>query len=166
MLTAVWNTVAKWDLSCWKDFATIVGVIVALITLVKGVWEYILAGRQKRAEQFLAMSKRLYDETWFKDMCLMVAEDNSKLATLSFREKQDFLGRFEEVALLMNSGLIRREVAHYFFGYYTILCWKSDNFWKGVNRDSSYWAVFKDFALQMMEVESKFSFSPRRKFKF
>jgi hypothetical protein len=45
------------------------------------------------------------------------------------KKAEYFLGFFEEVALMMNSGLIRKEVAHYMFGYYAIHCWDSKNFW-------------------------------------
>jgi hypothetical protein len=46
----------------------------------------------------------------------------------------------------LNLGIIRREVAHYMFGYYAIRCWDSDASWHGVNRNSPYWSLFKNFA--------------------
>ena len=54
----------------------------------------------------------------------------------------------------MNSGLIKKEVVHYMFGYYVTCCWKSDNFWcESVSRDSAYWCLFRRFAEQMNEIE-------------
>jgi hypothetical protein len=63
---------------------------------------------------------------------------------------------FEEVTLLMNSGLIRKPVAHYMFGYYAIRCWESENFWSDVNRDSPYWAALRTFVDEMKNVEDGF----------
>jgi hypothetical protein len=65
----------------------------------------------------------------------------------------------------MNSGLIRKQVAHYMFGYYAIQCWENSYFWSDVNRDSTYWLVFQDFAEQMMSIEKHFKYR-RRDFVF
>jgi hypothetical protein len=64
--------------------------------------------------------------------------------------------------LLMNSGLIRKSVAHYMFGYYALRCWESEYFWLDVNRNSPYWAAFRTFVEQMKRIEQGFDYSPRR----
>ena len=148
-------------LSEWKDLAAVVGAVIALITLVKAVIEYAHQGAQKRAEYFLEMRKRLKENTSFREICALLETDDPNLQAVPFKEKRDLLGFFEEVALMVNSGLIRREVAHYMFGYYAIRCWESDHFWSDVNRGSTYWELFKDFSLQMKEMESSFRYSAR-----
>jgi hypothetical protein len=136
-----------------KDLATIVGVIIALFAFIKGVLEYAKQGAQKRAEQFLEMRNRFKKNESFRDICALLEHDDPKLQDIEFKEKRDFLGFFEELALVVNSGLIRREIAHYMFGYYAIKCWRSENFWinakSKINRDSIYWALFKDFVDKM-----------------
>lgn len=148
-----------------RDVATIFGVVIALLALIKGLVEYIKQGSQKRAEHFLTIRKRLKENDVFKHICVLLETDDPELINVPFKDKRDFLGLFEEVAIGMNSGLIKLSVAHYMFGYYAIRCWESQYFWKDVNRDSIYWIVFKDFVKQMKEIEEAFQFK-RRKFKF
>lgn len=74
---------------------------------------------------------------------------------IPFSDKRDFLGLFEEVAIMMNSGLIKKEIAHYMFGYYAIRCWEGKNFWHSVNKTSLYWQVFIDFVTEMKDIENK-----------
>jgi len=148
-------------LTTWEDIAAIVGAAIALAALAKGVWEYGQQGAQKRAEHFLVMRQRFKANVSFKTMCDLLETDDPVLADVPFKEKRDLLGFFEEVALMLNSSLIRTEVAHYMFGYYAIRCWRSENFWKGVNRDSPYWSLFRDFAVRMERRERAVAFRRR-----
>ena len=152
-------------LSDIKDVATILGVVIALLALINGLVEYIKQGAQKRAEHFLTIRKRLKENDAFKHICALLENDAPELINVPFKDKRDFLGLFEEVAIGMNSGLIKLTVAHYMFGYDAIRCWESQHFWKGVSRDSIYWIVFKDFVKQMKETEKAFRFR-RSKFRF
>lgn len=140
-----------------KDLATIIGVVVALVTLIKGVVEYAHQGAQKRAERFTSMRIRFKEDTSFKEICDLLETDDPRLAQVPFKDKRDFLGFFEEVALMLNSKLIRPAVAHYMFGYYAIRCAESDNFWSDVNRDTPYWALFNDFVARMKMAEQAFN---------
>lgn len=148
-----------------QAIVAIVGAFIALLTFVQAVFEYSRQGAVKRVEHFLEMRKRLKDNPTFKEIADLTERDDIKLIEIPFKEKRDYLGLFEEIAIAMNSGLIRKEVAHYMFGYYVIRCWKSKYFWQDVNRESIYWVVFKDFAEQMIKIEQKFNYS-RNKFRF
>lgn len=53
-------------------------------------------------------------------------------------------------------------VSHYMFGYYALRCWESQHFWADVNRDSSYWALFRDFVEQMKQAEDSFKYERER----
>ena len=152
-----------WNLA--TDIAAIIGAALALVTLVMGLAEYRRQGAQGRVERFIEIRKRLKEDEVFKKIADLVERDSPELKVVSFRDKRDYLGLLEEVALHLNSGLIRKEVAYYMFGYYAIRCWKSRYFWSGVNRDSPYWALFKDFVSEMENVERSFTFE-RRKFRF
>jgi hypothetical protein len=131
-----------------------VGRLIALAGLAKALLEYTQQGRQKRAEQFFALRRRMKDSSEFRRIAGLLDDPRGaeELAPVPFVEKRDYLGLFEEVALVVNSGLITPEVAHYMFGYYAIRCWENEAFWVGVNRDSLYWSVFADFARQMERV--------------
>ena len=159
------DTVLAKQIEIFADVATVAAGVIALLTFITGVIEYSRQGAQKRAEHFLEMRKRLKDNQTFKHICDLLEGDNPELLNVSFKDKRDLLGFFEEVALMMNSNLIRREVAHYMFGYYAIRCWQSENFWSNVARNSMYWKLFRDFAIEMEKVEKSFSFNSA-KFKF
>jgi hypothetical protein len=49
----------------WTDIATIATAVIALLALVRGVFEYVRQGAQKRAEHFVAMRKRFKEN----DVC-------------------------------------------------------------------------------------------------
>jgi hypothetical protein len=136
------------------------GTATGLVTLARGLAEYRLQGRQKRADRFFALRESLKNDRGFSELAELLdegaspdrklaAEADRKLEAIPFRIKRNYLGLFEEVALALNSGLIRPEVAHYMFGYYAILCEESDSFWNNVGRASAYWSLFRVFYARM-----------------
>lgn len=146
-----------------------VGAAIAVGTLLVAVLEYVRQGRQKRAEHFLSLRLRLKESKEFSEIAALldnslaanpdlVANAAERLAQLPFPLKRDYLGLFEEVALALNSGLIRRKVAHYMFGYYAILCWENGAFWANVNKFSPYWSLFARFYEEMKSEQEKFAF--------
>jgi hypothetical protein len=142
----------------------VVGALVALVTLVKALVEYRQQGRQKRAEHFFDLRSRLKGSREFAPVAELI--DNAhmadaarrKLQEVPFHIKRDYLGLFEEIAIAMNSGLIKPQVAHYMFGYYALLCRDSNEFWFDVNRLSDYWSLFNDFCDQMEIERERFVF--------
>ncbi len=146
----------------WKNSAALIGTVVALATLIKGTLEYVKQGAVKRAELFLKMRERYTKFFYLFEM--LDHQDTQKgcdqLRCLSFEEKLKFLGFNEELALMVESGLIRKAVAHYMFGYYAIACWKSDSFWNEEDRNGPYWRLFRIFVEQMIADEE--DFLPRR----
>jgi hypothetical protein len=115
-----------------KDIATVLGAIVAVGTLIKGITELSRQNALKRAEHFQVIRQRLKNNSTFKDILDLVERNDPTLRTVPFKDKRDLLGLFEEIALMLNSRLIRREVAHYMFGYYALRCYQSDDFWSDV----------------------------------
>jgi len=149
------------SLSDCKDIATIVGVFIAVATLIRGLFEYSYQGKQKRAEHFFSLRKKLKENLIFKKICLLLDLDSIDLQNIPFADKRDFLGLFEEIAIMKKSGLVKSEIAFYMFGYYAIRCWESKYFWDSVNQDSIYWYVFKDFVQEAKKFEdSMHRFNP------
>ena len=142
-----------------KDIAIIIAGIIALTTFLTGVMEYARQGAQNRAQNFVQMRRRFMENETFREICTLLMTDDSKLRELPLQDKRNFGGFLEEVALMVNARLIRREVAHYMFGYYVLLCWKSENFWVGLDRDGVYWSLLRDFTGQMQELEQRFVYS-------
>lgn len=148
-----------------KDIAAVVLAVIGLFTFVKGIFEYIKQGAQKRAEQFETMRRHFKEDENFKKLCDLLERDDVRLRKVPFKDKRDFLGFFEEIALMTNSGILRKEVSHYMFAYYAIRCWESANFWNDVNREGIYWNLFRDYVEEMKKIELSFKFK-RRKFRF
>jgi hypothetical protein len=65
----------------------------------------------------------------------------------------------------MNSKLFCSEVVDYMLGYYAIRCPESEKFWNSINKQSQYWALFRDFAEQMKSIEQEFKYN-RKKLRF
>lgn len=143
----------------FKDISILIGAFITIATFVKAIAEYTRQGAQKRAELFKELRHHFRGNEQFRVIMEMLASNNSQLAELSYRDKADFIGFFEEIAILMNSKLIQKNVAHYMFSYYAIRCWENDYFWKGLNRNAAYWALFKKFVEEMKELENSSSFN-------
>lgn len=145
-----------------KDLAIIVAGVVALTTFITGALEYYRRGRQERAQNFVAMRRRFLETQQYREILDLLAAQSPELAAYSIQEKRNFVGFLEEVALMVNSRLIRREVAHYMFGYYVLLVADHDPFWVGMDRGSEYWTVFRQFAEQMRSELTRHPRQPLR----
>lgn len=138
-----------------KSIAILLSAIVAALTFIKAVIEYTKQNAQKRAELFTKLRESFKAGERFTPLFELLDQDDEALAELPYPVKQDFLGFYEDIALLVNSGLLKRPVAHYMFAYYAIRCWESKYFWQNMNRDSVYWSLFRKFVEDMKAVERK-----------
>ena len=143
---------AQPTLDFWKDVAIIFGGVIGLTTFFSGIFEYIRQGHQHRASNFLQMRRRFLEDPLFRDILNLMATDSPELKNTPIQDRRNFVGFLEEVALMVNSKLIRKEVAHYMFGYYVLLTDRCENFWDGLDRQSQYWSVFRQLAKQMKEL--------------
>ena len=134
--------------------ATSVG-LVTLATFIKAIFEYRLQGRQKRAELFDKFRVILKTKPEMVKISSLLEQDDKTLVDISLIDRYYFLGFYEQIAIAMNSKLIKEDVVHYMFGYFALRCWNSQNFWKGINRTSYYWSVFKKFVDTMQELENR-----------
>ena len=150
----MYQVISGLTLSDWKDIATILTVAIALLALLKGVFEFVLQSKQRRATQLLELHAKLDSEDAFKKITNALDDDPEKLRTIPPGDKRYFLALFEEAALLTNSGLIPTPVAHYMFGYYSLRTWASEEFWENMQPDEKntpYWALFKSFVEEMRD---------------
>lgn len=153
---------ASQALSQTKDLAIILAGIIALFGFINGLLEYTRQGSQNRAQQFVEMRRRFMENATFREICNLLATDDPRLQDMAYQEKRNFGGFLEELALMVNAGVLRIEVAHYMFGYYAIQCWESENFWSNLDRNSIYWSLFRDFVRQLKECETNFRFDRKR----
>lgn len=140
------------DLNTVKDLSIVVAGAVALVGLLSGSVEYFRRGRQERAQHFLDLRRRFLEDESFRRILNLLATDDEALSTLPIQERRNFVGYFEEVALMVDSRLIRLEIAHYMYGYYVLLVADSKNFWGGLDPESEYWSVFRAFAQRLRSL--------------
>jgi len=147
------------------EITTVITALILLLTFAKAVLEYIRRGKQSRAERFFQMREKYISR--FADFFVLFGEssDAEELKAIPYRRKLEFLDFFEELALMINSRLIDKRLAYYMFGWATIKCWESDNFWKffdekgrkvDITKNQRSLSLFAGFAKQMIEVQNKF----------
>ncbi len=144
-------------LSTNKDALTIIltsiGGVIALATLIKAILEYRIQGKQKRAELFEKYKVTLRTEKRLSRISSLLEGDSEELSRIPKDDRYYFLGFYEKIAIATNSKLIRKEISHYMFSYFAIACYDSENFWKGINKESYYWKVFIDYAVEMKKIQ-------------
>jgi hypothetical protein len=143
------------DIEFWESLTVILGVIVSTYSLFTSVSEYSKQGTQKRANYFFDLQRKFKENETFKIICLLCENDDPALKEIPCKDKIEIINFYEEVALAMNSKLIKKEVVHYMFGYYIIKCWNCSNLWQDIKKDSPYWKIFHDLAANMKEIENK-----------
>lgn len=148
--------------------AAVIGCGISLATFIKVVIEYIKQGKLKRAESFSNLKLQLWQNPAYKRIVeLLVSKEAteqtmSALRDIDIQDKYAFLAFYEEIALMLNSGLIGEDIAHYMFGYIAIACYDSEGFWSDEDKNDLYWSLFSDFALRIKRVENNFSYSRKR----
>jgi len=146
-------------LSIAKDTATILGAVIAVFALLKGLFEYRRGAFLRRAEHFSKMKQSFLSDGATLRIAQLLETDDRALEKISARDKQAFLCFFEEVALLLRRKLIRPELAYYMFGYYAVRCNGSKCFWT-TSFPKTGWSLFLHFASQMEALESAMAKDP------
>ena len=148
-----------------KDIAAIIGVVVALFTLIKAFVEYSQQGAQKRIELYLKLRSKFDDNPTFAEMRRLLDDGDPKIAEVSFKNRSDYASYFEEIALLKNSRVIKPDVAFYMFAWEATQCWQSDDFWQGFDRNDQYWGLLRIFVEEMEAIGKRFEVG-NKAFKF
>lgn len=146
-----------------KTIAIAGTAIVAIITLIKGYLEYKLTSTQKRSDLYERLGTKLETDETLKLIIHYLEIEDPEIKNLSRFDRYKFLRFYEDIALIMNSGLIKPEIAHYMFSYYAIQCYHSDNFWYEIERNSIYWRVFNEFVEKMENLEQENLTIPQNK---
>lgn len=137
--------------------ATIAALAFAIAagTFLKGVLEYRNQNALKRFEKFAELEERLLKDDIYH-ICFLLETNSPELRDIERKERQKFLGFYEQIAIMYNSKILKSHIAHYMFGYYAIRCAGSDHFWHDMDRESGYWALFNAFALEMRKIDAGF----------
>lgn len=121
------------------------------------------SARLKRTEFFLAQHRRLFDDKDLHEVLCLIDSDDEKLAERNmWDKKRKLMAFFEEIALLVKSGQIDKNVALYMFGYYAVCAREGPNFTEGIDLAREYWMLFFDFSDEALEYLSQNKDSPQK----
>jgi hypothetical protein len=143
------------SLSEAKDVATIAGVVITIIALIKGYIEYRRNACLARIQHFSSLKKEFKEDPTINHIRELLEENNPQLAEVSSQDKWRFLCFFEEINILLRAELITDVLAYYMFGYYAIRCGENKYFWSDdFPKNEAYWLLFFDFVARMKPVEA------------
>jgi hypothetical protein len=129
-------------------------IAVTGIGLVMGYLECLRQGRQRRAEKYFELVKEFNK---FDEILDLLQSDSPKLAKLRHSQREHFLGFYEDLALMLNSGLIQEHLAFYAFGYWLDKAWNSKHFWQDPkNKENTYWFLLRQLQFRMRDREKGF----------
>jgi hypothetical protein len=105
--------------------------------------------RLKRTEFFLSQHRRLFDDPDLYEVLGLIDGDDEKLANpVMWDKKRKFLTFFEEIALLVRSDQLDKQVAFYMFGYYANCVIEKPNFSEGIETSRANWGLLYEFSEQ------------------
>ena len=108
------------DLSLITPITGIITSIIGIFTFFKAFKEYRLQGIQKQLDLFLQMRRKFKENESFREIASMIDKNDKKLEEERYKEKRDYAGFFKKIALMINSGLITKNVGCYMFGYFAV----------------------------------------------
>ena len=141
--------IALMDLGTVKDVSIVIAGVVAFIGFLGGIAEYWRRTREIRAAHFIEMRRRFLETPAYKEILDQIVTADPALAQRSVQERRNFIGFLEEIGLMVDSRLIRAEVAYYMFGHYVRLADGSEHLWSGLEKDGEYWTMFRRLAAQV-----------------
>lgn len=136
------------------DLIQDVSIAATAIGLLMGYLEYLRQGRQRRAEKYFELVRQFAQ---FDDILDQLRTDSPRLKKLKPAQRERFLGFYEDLALLVHSGLIQEHLAFYAFGYWLDKVWESKHFWEDErNKEDSYWFLLRQLRFRMQAREGDF----------
>jgi len=147
-----------------KDVSIVLAGMVALIGLISGTVEYFRRSRFERIQSFLEQRQRFLDNESFKQILNFIAKNDPEIVHVSIQDRRHLVGFLEEVGLLVQSGIIPINIAHYMFGFYVESISKCTLFWDGLDSSSEYWTVFRKFDSDLADHRKKISANITSKF--
>lgn len=138
----------------WKDFTLMLAAIVAVPGVIFTAFKTFKELSERRIESqkelelqriefTLEQHRRLFDDSVLYSVLSLIDSDAGELAKAEMWDpKRKFITFFEEIALLINSEQINKNVAYYMFGYYAICARSGKNFQIGIDLQEKYWGLF------------------------
>lgn len=138
-------------------YAALLTGIAAVFTFGWKVQTDMREAALKRFDKFQQIGQRVDDPSYQKVRALIEGREEPT-NRCSIEEKLEFMGFFEEIALMVNTGLMDKKVAFYMFGTVAVSAYDSDLFWEGIEnaKDERLWSLFKYFCLEMRKLDKRY----------
>jgi hypothetical protein len=137
------------------DNTAAVSAIVAAVTVVRWYVAYRKQNMFRRFEKYSELSVGWFQDKNVQEIIKLLDDDpGHKLRNLPFERKEAFVGVYEEIAIMLYSGLLKKHIAFYMFGYYTVRCYENKDFWYNLDQKKYYWSLFRRFAEEMKQMEA------------
>jgi hypothetical protein len=142
------------DLNLVVNLIQNVGIAATAVGLVMGFFEYRRQGRHRRAEKYFELVKEFEK---FDEILDLLRNDSPKLKKLRASQRERFLNFYEDLALMLNSGLIQEHLALYSFGYWLQKAWDSKHFWHDPqNKENGYWFLSRQLHFRFLARQKGF----------
>jgi hypothetical protein len=142
------------DLGTVKDVSIVVAGVATLAGFMAALFEYARQNHARRAEYFTSLRRRFLETPAFQPILACLATDDPCLAEVPIQDRRNFLGFFEEIQLMVDSRLVKPAIADIMFGRYVLMADRSQNLWKGLDRQDRYWAIFRRMAAEQRRLEA------------
>lgn len=158
------NTEHCYSLSEWGEIWQSVGVFASIIIGGLGLYKIYIElkdlNRQRerqlqddentakltRTEFFLSQHRRLFDDVELYKILSLIDSDDVRLRKETLWDsKRKLLTFFEEIALLVYSEQLNKEVAFYMFGHYVRCVVYGKNFAVGIEPSREHWGLLYRF---------------------
>lgn len=96
------------DFELIKNILILPSGLIALLTFLLSYLEYQKQGKQKRVDLYLEMERRLFDNDNFQEIRLLLQKGEPEITKIERKMGSDYVGFFENIAMLMNSKLIKK----------------------------------------------------------
>ena len=143
-----------------RNLATISGIITfvtALAGLAAFFYKVMFIDRPdaalKRFDKFQQM-RDLRDDPEYERVNQFIYGRTNELPSLE--DRYAFMALFEQVALMVNSGLMKEEVVLYMFGYYAIKAYECQALWRDIDLDCPFWRLFKVYCERMKYLKKQY----------
>ncbi|MGL6607533.1 hypothetical protein [Aeromonas hydrophila] len=158
-------SLSEWGV-IWQSVGVFASIAIGLVGFYKIYLELKELNRQRakqlkddedtakltRTEFFLRQHRRLFDDFELSQVMNLIDSDDIRLRNEKLWDsKRKLLVFFEEVALLVYSGQLNKEVAFYMFGYYVRCAVHGENFAIGIEPSREHWGLLYRFVDDLEE---------------
>lgn len=96
------------DFELIKNILILPGGLIALLTFLLSYLQHQKQGKQKRVDLYLEMERRLFNNDNFQEIRLLLQKGEPEITRIERKMRSDYVGFFENIAMLMNSKLIKK----------------------------------------------------------